>query len=134
MNTKKQPIINGKVAGMGFVVLTMLLFIVPQILIYTAPDIFYSVTPLAEEKVPNPYPISAIIVAISFVIGVIVARKVKNYSIRNGIFTGALTVVTLIFFFATSHFASNTEIYLLMPLIIGLPVVAGAVVGAFSKK
>jgi len=122
--TKKEPFINGKVAGLGFVILTILIYIIPQILLVIAP--------LAVTQEDSNI-MSIVIVVLSLIVGLIIGLLVKKNAILNGLVTGLLTLIIVEIAIIPSS-RMGLESLIQYALIVTLPVLIGALIGGFLKK
>ena len=125
-SSQKQPLFDGKVAGLGFVVLAILLFILPEILVALIPSAF-----IGTSKIP--YLLEGSFAFASLVIGFLVGLKAKHRPFVSALITG---IVTLLFFEFALIPSSRIGLTSLMQygLILLLPIVVGALIGKIIHK
>ena len=121
---KKIPFINGKVAGLGFVILTILIYLVPQILLVIAP--------LAATQEDSNI-MGIVIIALSAIVGLMVGLLVKRNPCLNGLVTGLLTLIVVEIAIIPSS-RMGLESLMQYALIVTLPVFIGAIIGGVLKK
>lgn len=122
---KKEPTINGPVAGGSFVILIAIMYILPQILMIAMPSFFLT------NQIPHL--MDGIIGFIAILIGLMIGLKVRKNAFLNGLFTGILTVgVAQITIIPSSRM--GMESILQYSLIVGLPVIIGALIGGAIRK
>ncbi len=107
---QKHPLFDGKVAGLGFVVLAILLYVLPQVLIMVLP-----------------------FALVSFVVGLIVGMKAKYKPFVSGLSTGIIALLFVLFAILPSS-RIGLQSFIQYALIILLPVLVGTLIGGKFNK
>lgn len=122
---KPEPPINWRII-IGSIVMTIaLMSIVPSILFIALPSIFY-VNPISHLM-------DGITGLIALLIGIMVGYYVKKNVFLNGLLSGILTVGVIQITIVPSSRMGIASI-LEYSLIIGLPIIVGALIGGAMKK